>query len=442
MLIAYYPVSAINYYRRAITGGRLTMNAGGFLTQNDKAADFGPADRICLTSSSTVELTSISTLPEALISHWEKLARHASEPNIFYEHWLLKPAFKYFSTNPDLHVFLYWAGVPYKSDLLGLLPVGPTKQFGRWPVPHIQNWAHHNCFLGTPLVRSGFENQFWCELFKALDEKSWPGFLHINGLTIGGPLDGSLRAACLRQKRRCDLVFSEARAVLEGYGNAAQYYEDTVRPKKRKELRRQSNRLAELGEVTFCHQTDDGGLKNWIIEFLQLERRGWKGTNGSALDCDSQTRRFFKDTLALAADAGQLERHDLRLDGKPLAMLVNFISCHGSFSFKTAYDEEYSRFSPGVLLQLENLKILERPGIDWMDSCAAQDHPMIDKIWSGRRHVGRFSIELKGLSRTAIFRSVRFGEDIMAHIKRREIIDISARKSGQIQVGQPERAVR
>ena len=60
-----------------------------------------------------------------------------------------------------------------------------------------------------------------------------------------------------------------------------------------------------------------------------------------------------------------------------------------------------------------------------MDSCAAEDHPMIDSLWSGRRHIGRFSIELKGLSRTAVFRGVRLGEDLMAHIKKREIIDIS-----------------
>lgn len=408
------------------------MNAGGFHAQGDDVADFSAADRICLLSSATAELIPASALSGDMVSDWVKLASNASEPNIFYEHWLLKPALKYFSISPELRVFLYWAGAPLKSDLLGLLPLGPTKQFGKWPVPNVQNWAHHNCFLGTPLVRTGFENQFWTALFKTLDEKDWPGFLHINGLNVGGPLDEALRSACHRQKRRCDLVYSEARAMLEGQGDAAQYYEQTVRPKKRKELRRQSKRLTELGEVSFAHHQDDTGLKDWIIEFLQLERRGWKGQTGSALDCSSKTRRFFKDTVNLAAKAGQLERHDLRLDGKPLAMLVNFTSGHGSFSFKTAYDEDYARFSPGVLLQLENLKILERPGIDWMDSCAAQDHPMIDTLWSGRRHIGRFSVELKGLSRTAVFRGVRLGEDIMAQIKGREIVDIAVQQAEQV----------
>ena len=47
----------------------------------------------------------------------------------------------------------------------------------------------------------------------------------------------------------------------------------------------------------------------------------------------------------------------LDLDGKPLAMLVNFLTAPGSFSFKTAFDEAFSRYSPGVLIQLDNLAI-------------------------------------------------------------------------------------
>lgn len=400
------------------------MDLSGFQTESDGAVHYETADRVCLNSSACAELVPIATMDENLLPSWHKLARNAVEPNVFYEHWLLGPALKHFSTHSELSLFLFWAGVPHKSDLLGLLPVGPSRQFGRWPVPFVQNWTHHNSFLGTPLVRSGFENQFWTALFKELDAKKWPGFFHIRGLTVGGPLDQALRSVCVRHRRRCDLVHSEVRALLQSNLDAETYYAETVRSKKRKELRRQAKRLAEMGDLKFAHHTDAAALDPWIDDFLKLERQSWKGQEGSALDCSDDTRSFFGEALAGAARSGQLERHDLRLDDKPLAMLVNFRSAPGSFSFKTAFDDNYARFSPGVLLQLENLKILEQPGIDWMDSCAAEDHPMIDSLWSGRRHIGRFSIELKGLSRTAMFRGVRLGEDLMAHIKKREIIDI------------------
>jgi hypothetical protein len=74
-----------------------------------------------------------------------------------------------------------------------------------------------------------------------------------------------------------------------------------------------------------------------------------------------------------------------------------------SFSYKTAFDEDYARFSPGVLLQYENLSLLERDDITYCDSCAAQGHPMIDSLWTGRRAIGRYSVAIGGSGRRALF---------------------------------------
>src|SRR3546814_17204462 len=74
----------------------------------------------------------------------------------------------------------------------------------------------------------------------------------------------------------------------------------------------------------------------------------------------------------------------LDLGGRPLAMLVHFLCPPGGFSIKTAFDEDYARFSPGVLLQQANLDLLGDPRIAWVDSCAASGHPMIESIWRER----------------------------------------------------------
>lgn len=366
------------------------------------------------------ELRSVTKITPSLRSAWNDLSANASEPNIFLENWFLEPGLKQFCSDLDQQFFLLWKGEPNHSELLGLLPIGPASRFGRWPVPHIQNWAHHNSFLGTALVRDGYERKFWTALLDKLDACNWQGFLHVNGLAIGGTLDEAMRDVCEEQGRRCDLVAQETRAFLESDLDPEAYYNANVRGKKRKELRRQKNRLHELGDIQFAQHHDDKDLDGWIDEFLAVERNGWKGRNGSALDCQSDTRAFFQEVLRGAAKNGQLARHDLRLDGLPIAMLVNFYSAPGSFSFKTTFDEDYARFSPGVLLQYENLKILSHPDVRWMDSCAAEGHPMIDSLWSGRRDIGRFSIELSGMTRKAMFRGVRLGEGIMAQFKKRE----------------------
>jgi hypothetical protein len=87
-------------------------------------------------------------------------------------------------------------------------------------------------------------------------------------------------------------------------------------------------------------------------------------------------------------------------------MLATFLTPPGAFSFKTAFDESFARFSPGVLLQRENLEMLARADIAWADSCAAMDHPMIDHFWRERRTVVSRNVAIGGQARRLLFRAL------------------------------------
>jgi len=137
--------------------------------------------------------------------------------------------------------------------------------------------------------------------------------------------------------------------------------------------------------------------------------------------CSAETELFFRETLAAAWDAGRLQFLRLDLGGRPIAMLVNFLTPPGSFSFKTVFDEGFARFSPGVLIQLENLAILDNPDIAWMDSCAAQEHPMIDSLWTERRAIVRATVRLKGARRAVIWALCRALETASAALKGRKL---------------------
>jgi hypothetical protein len=340
------------------------------------------------------------TIDAAFIAQWNILAMHASEPNAFAESWFLRPALEQFDRSGNVRLFTLWD----RENLCGSMPVAASAHYGRWPLPHVQNWQHHNAFLGTPLVRSGYEAEFWTAFLAQMDND--PGqslFAHIQGIDINGTTASVLRQVCSAQGRRCALVHRGERAFLQSGLSAESYYEAAVRPKKRKELRRQKARLSEEGALTFMRDDSDTGLAEWAEQFLALEQRGWKGSSGSALASAPETRALFCEVLKGAALAGRLERLDLRLNGKPLAMLVNFLCPPGSFSFKTAFDEDYARFSPGVLLQIENFALLENEQLQWCDSCAAPDHPMIDSLWTDRRNIGRYSVAIGGSGRRAIF---------------------------------------
>jgi CelD/BcsL family acetyltransferase involved in cellulose biosynthesis len=341
------------------------------------------------------------------IAAWDALAICAAEPNPFYESWYLLPALAAFDPQGDVRLLRF----EVDGHLTGLLPIARPRRYYRWPVPHLASWFHANCFLGLPLVAAGFERAFWRALLAWADRHARSAlFLHLSHVSLTGPLHEALNAVLAEQGRNAALVHREERALLASGESPEAYFDAALSGKKRKELRRQFSRLSELGETRFDRRDDNSDLDRWIDQFLALEAVGWKGMEGSALANRTETSTLFRESLRGAARRGRLERLTLTLDDTPIAMLATFLTPPGAFSFKTAFDERFARYSPGVLLQRENLALLNRSDIAWSDSCAAADHPMIDHIWRERRAIGRISIAIGGALRRAAFARLAVAE--------------------------------
>ncbi|HOB12894.1 MAG TPA: GNAT family N-acetyltransferase [Novosphingobium sp.] len=340
--------------------------------------------------------------PEARLA-WDALAQCAAEPNPFHESWYLLPALR--ALDPQGSVRLL--RVECAGDLTGLIPLRHENRYYGRPIPQLCNWIHGNAFLGAPLIAAGMERAFWRALLEWADANAGRGlFLHLAALPLDGPAHVALEAVLAEQHRLSGLVYHEERAMLHSSLSPETYFEAAMSGKKRKELRRQFARLSELGEVRFERRRDDHRLARWIDDFLVLEHSGWKGLAGSALASHQATARLFREALSGAASLGKLERLTLSLDDEPIAMLINFLTPPGAYSYKTAFDERFSRYSPGVLIQRENLDLLDDPAVGWCDSCAAADHPMIDHIWRERRPIGRISIAIGGKLRRSLFGQV------------------------------------
>ncbi len=380
-----------------------------------------PAPALCLHAEAAKDLPPREAPAGRLVargevSHeaWRDLALHASEPNPFYEPWFMAAALAAVPDEQDVRLFVMLHG----SRLLGLMPLTTGTRYGRLPIRFVQNWRHDQMFLGAPLIRKGHEQAFWAALLDTLDaDRQARHFLHIEGLVEGGAVHQGLIDAAAARGRACAVVHRIARALLESRLSPEAYYQHNVRKKKRKEIARLRNRLAEIGVVEARILQDRKELDAWCDAFLAMEQGGWKGVQGSALASRPSGRDLFHQAVAGASEAGRLQFRRLDVGGRPVAMLVNFLTPPGSFSFKTSFDEAFARFSPGVLLQLDNLEVLARPDIEWMDSCASQDHPMIDSLWAERRQVVRVTVRLAGLRRFLPFAFARTLETGAARLK-------------------------
>lgn len=340
---------------------------------------------------------------KAFLEDWKALARRSAEPNPFFEAWFTLPSFEQFADSDAFKIASYWVG----GRLAGLMPIKHSSDYYGHSLPYVGTWLHDHSFCGSPLVAKGHEHGFWKALIGCLDQS--PGqalFLHLPTLPQDGAIDRALQKTLAEISRPSAIVERKERAMLASNLSAQDYLERSLTTKRRKELRRLHKRLSEMGELTFERLEDTECLEPWIEQYLTLEAAGWKGDAGSALKSDKATYAFFADIMYGSAQAGKLERLALRLNGKPIAMLANFLTSPGAYSFKTAFDEDYARFSPGLLLQLENLDLLERTGIAWTDSCAVEGHSMIERVWREKRQFVSRNIAIGGSLRRLTARAL------------------------------------
>lgn len=351
---------------------------------------------------------------------WRALAQVAAEENAFYAPAMLEAALAHLAAPGAVHLVETWDG----ATITGLLPVARSPRHGRLPVACVMNWSHDHCFFGAPLLRQGSEEAAWEAMLAQLDAAPWAGgFLHLKGLDADGAGVAALRAVCARQGRTVSEIHRYERAMLRSDLDADVYWETQVRSKKRKEIRRLQKRLADLGAIEHRLLGPGDDLTSWVAAFLALEASGWKGAEGTALACRAADTAFFQSACAAAHATGSLHFLRIDLDGRPIAMLVNFLHGEGAFSFKIAFDEELGRFSPGVLIELANLHAVQGdPAIAWMDSCAAPDHPMIDSLWAERRSIVQLRVALHGpplrrLRRALALGAVAAGERMISILK-------------------------
>lgn len=334
---------------------------------------------------------------------WDDLAADPSEPNPFFERWFLLPSLREFGHDTSPQLLAVFA----QDRLIGIMPIARPARYYGYPIPHVSAWLHDNAFCGAPLIARGSEGDFWRAVLGHFDRVAGAAmFLHLPQIPRDGPANAALGAVLSETGRRAVIVEENERAMLFSKANAEDYLAQSMSTKKRKELRRQHKRLGEKGALIFERTQDADGMDAWIADFLNLEAAGWKGDAGSALASAADTRAFFTDSLTGAAKYGRLERLTMRLDGKPIAMLANFVTPPGVFSFKTAFDETYSRYSPGLLIQIENLDLLARGEIEWADSCAVQGHSMIERIWREKRSIISRNVAIGGVLRQSVFRAL------------------------------------
>jgi CelD/BcsL family acetyltransferase involved in cellulose biosynthesis len=337
------------------------------------------------------QLVALAEINDAQLSRWRRLAAAAVEPNPFFEPEFLIPATEALAAR-DIRVAVVERGDEWDA----LVPVKQVSRWHRVPVPGTVGWDHRYCFLGTPLAREAGLERTVGELANTVIGRASGLFFGLDTIAADGPVFAAIEQAAAARSIRVTALRRFERATVRRRPDGAYL---SIKPKHRREYRRQRDRLGEqLGAP--LETTDEAGETTSVEDFLELEASGWKGRAGTAFAQIPGHARFFRSICERFAAAGRLQLLALRSGRTPVAMKCNLLAGEGVFCFKIAFDERWTRFSPGLLLELDNIERFHaEPGLMWMDSCADPDNEMINRLWPDRRALATIALG-KGLPGT------------------------------------------
>ncbi len=144
-------------------------------------------------------------------------------------------------------------------------------------------------------------------------------------------------------------------------------YHQGLSKKLRSNTNRARNGLMRLGALTYQETVAEGDWRRCWAEMLDLEAAGWKGAAAGAIRCRPEVAAFYEAVLEEAAQAGALRLYALRLDGRLIAANLVVVDGATAYGWKTAYDPQLAKYSPGNVLQRYVTQALAEAGVATLD---------------------------------------------------------------------------
>ncbi|WP_377293794.1 GNAT family N-acetyltransferase [Rhizobium sp. SG2393] len=376
----------------------IAAKTGGYLAGFNRAQQDEPKPEIRIEVGRPGRSLSIypATAGYELQQELEFLSNRAIEPNVFFTGNFLAPAM------PRLEDRVVKLAIlrdfkEESSRLRFLMPFSVERPGFAMGAPIIRAWSNPFGPLGVPLVDAEEASVTIDNLLEALRDPKigLPRILVLPDMRMKGKVAQLVRAVAIGRNLPLTVTDAVQRPMLESLLDGEAYLRNAISPQHFRELRRQWNKLEQMGRLTYTVARQPAEVRARLEDFLSLEASGWKGEERSALVMDRYRAAFTREAVTNLAEVDGVRIHTLNLDNKPIAAMVVFIMAGDAYTWKTAYDETYARYSPGKLLVAElTAWHLDDANILRTDSCAVPDHPVMSRLWEERDEIGSIVIGL------------------------------------------------
>jgi CelD/BcsL family acetyltransferase involved in cellulose biosynthesis len=320
---------------------------------------------------------------------WQDLADRAVEPNPFYEPGCLIPAAIHQSFGHEIQLVV----AEDDGRFHACLPIRRVSRWRKLPYPMVTTQVRRMTYLGTPLVDPEHGTDAVAVVLSALSDRRRElraRVLVVQELT-DGPVASMFRSAAARLRLPLIVFESFERGFLGRHDPPA--HEKAHSPKTLSNLaRKQRNLGKELGGTV--ELVDRGNDHDAIDEYTELEASGYKADVGVAMATVPGEPEYFRDMCERFAAQGRLHLLSLTNGTRTPAMIAWITGGDTQFQFKWSYDEQFSKYSPGILLHTEAMRFFEKTDAQFLDTCTWGENQMINSIYPDRRRIVSYFIVL------------------------------------------------
>jgi CelD/BcsL family acetyltransferase involved in cellulose biosynthesis len=343
-----------------------------------------------------LEIVSAGQADKIPAAQWDRLARHALVDNPYFARQYVLAGISALKSDADVSVLVLRDG---SGQLSGLVPFRKQPFAPLVPLGCARSAVNMYQVSGTPLIERDKARGAVSALFASAGTDGLPArwvFPHTD-------LASRFAKLCAQLAPSHGMSVEHARAYdrprLTRMEGGFQTHVDAILGKKRvKDSQRAMRRLGEMGELRFERASDPYWVQSRIEDFLALELRGWKGRQRTAFASNADHLDFARKAFAgEMGEQGLTSVDSLLLDGEPIAMSINVQAGRTMFTPKCAFDEDYRKFGPGLILEYLVIETFYKTrACDDMDASTTAEGHIVSGFWNSAKPMGSLIMGPRG----------------------------------------------
>ena len=282
---------------------------------------------------------------------WDQVLQSAECEHPFLEFIWVRTWWECFGSG-SLHILVLWAG----SQPIGIAPLMVTRtSVCGLPVRRI-GFLYNAHVPRTDFIIARRHEECYQAIWRHLLENRCWDLLQLCQLPDTSPTLDAMAEIAEQDGHRIGLWASGESPFIRLHTTWLEY-QTCLAAKHRSNLRNRFKRLGQIGPVALETLTTPQDLGAGLDEGMRIEAAAWKGSEGTAIACLPQLRKFYRLFGERSAARGWLRLNFLRCGDRRVAFDYSLCYRDRLFLLKLGYDPEVAMCSPSSLLLA---KVLEK----------------------------------------------------------------------------------